>query len=700
VTAQGAERFPRLALKWAAAVSDFAATLVDGSRVATSFPLSVVPASLRGTSAVAEDLADAWGPCLDAATRALFAREEMGADAEEARVPYRAARAFALLASALAEAQLRGSLELVFADDANGPDAPLAKPLNPSAKRRDERGANGPTPLVGSDVADARSGSAFAVKRGRPSDARAALAARCLARVANWTFRRFETNIVETEKMENDIKDITLRRSVVSACASAARALDAGVDSETERAAEDGKSHRLKSHREKFRGENFRGVSFAAEARALGSALAAHAAHADAAAAAVAIAAGLARRPGFACAARAAEIVAAISARTDAGADGAVGGADALRASERKNTKIVTPLLLLTAVRTLLESESESVTVKVKKNVSSERAEKAATRLPPFAFAFASLAASADATTASVAKRALFGDATTATLEFGSDDAIAALAASSAFECAASSRNDTDTMTAFAEDGVPVALRALAAFFSDAAAPRRAAPRETAAFAALREGIRAISEEQKEQNSSPLATFLRALGPACASATLRRARLCAAPNRAHAARRADVVAAAEGLKFWAAATNALALESDDDAAVVARQTATVATFLPLALEAIAPTRIVVMRDGSDGGGDSRTACLESEEEAGGEDERAALAAAATRLVASLAGTAPAAFRAAVAALRPESTARLRAAMGGRDKTKLPSVGARAQGEPHQSRASTPPPPSFAAFENA
>ena len=687
----GAERFStRLALKWAAVVSDFAATLVDGSRVATSFPLSVVPASLRGTSAVAEDLADAWGPCLDAATRALFAREEMGADAEEPGVPYRAARAFALLASALAEAQLRGSLELVFADDANGPDAPLAKPLNPSAKRRDERGANGPTPLVGSDVADARSGSAFAVKRGRPSDARAALAARCLARIANWTFRP-ETNIMEMEK------DITLRRSVASACASAARALDAGVDSETEHAED----------------ANFRGVSFAAEARALGSALAAHAAHADAAAAAVAIAAGLARRPGFACAACAAEIVAAISARTDAGA---VGGADALRASERKNgvTKIVTPLLLLTAVRTLLESESESESVtrvKVSKG-ESERAEKAARKLlPPFAFAFASLAASADATTASIAKRALFGDATFfgATLEFGSDTgAIAALAASSVFECASIPRNDSRN-----EDGVPVALRAIAAFFSDAAAPRRAAPRETAAFAALREGLflkNAISEEQskeqsKEQNSSVLSTFLRALGPACASATLRRARLCAAPNRVYEQRRADVVAAAEGLKFWAAATNALALEkkSDDDAAVVARQTATVATFLPLALEAIAPTRDKEQRDGSDGGGDELcTACRkETEEEAGGEDERAALAAAATRLVASLAGTAPAAFRAAVAALRPESTARLRAAMGGRDKTKLPSeLKARAQGEPHQSRASTPPPPSFAAFENA
>ena len=706
--------FSRLALKWAAVASDFAAALVDGSRVAASFPLSVVPASLRGTSAVAEDLADAWGPCLDAATRALFAHKGMGADAEDADararedsdetpprepqeplVPYRAARAFALLASALAEAQLRGSLELYFVDDANGPDAPLAKPLNPSAKRRDDRGANGRTPLVGSDVADARSGSAFAVARGRPSDARAALAARCLARIANWTFRP-ETDIME--------KDITLRRSVASACASAARALDAGVDSDAEDA-EDAEDAGTEKFREKFR--DFRGVSFAAEARALGSVLAAHAAHADAAAAAVAVAAGLARRPGFACAARAAEIVAAVSACTDAGA---AGGANALLRASQKKTKIVTPLLLLTAVRTLLESSvltasvtGESVT---RESVTRERAENASR---PFAFAFASLAASADAATAAMAKRALFGDAFE-TLEFGNDDAIAALAAASVFECAVS-RNDTDRQKT--EDGVPVALRALAAFFSDAAAPRRAAPRETAAFAALREaisrnGIFGIGR------SPCCATFLRALGPACASATLRRARLCAAPNRSHAARRADVVAAAEGLKFWAAATSALALESDDAAAVVARQKATVAAFLPLALEAIAPTRIVVTRDGSDGGGDSLRGfetletleTLETEEEAGSpheereEGERAALAAAATRLVASLAGTAPAAFRAAVAALRPESTARLRAAMGGRDKGKLPSVGARAQGEPHQSQASMPPPPSFAAFENA
>ena len=301
--------FSRLALKWAAVASDFAAALVDGSRVApslrgrhaASFPLSVVPASLRGTSAVAEDLADAWGPCLDAATRALFAREEMGADAGEEdararedsdetpprepqapRVPYRAARAFALLASALAEAQLRGSLELHFVDDANGPDAPLAKPLNPSAKRRDDRGATSrPTPLVGSDVADARSGSAFAVARGRPSEARAALAARCLARIANWTFRP-ETDIMEKEK------DITLRRSVASACASAARALDAGVDSDAEKA-EDAEEAGTETFRETFR--DVRGVSFAAEARALGSVLAAHAAHADAAAAAIAVAA-------------------------------------------------------------------------------------------------------------------------------------------------------------------------------------------------------------------------------------------------------------------------------------------------------------------------------------------------------------------------------------------------------------------------
>ena len=376
----------------------------------------------------------------------------------------------------------------------------------------------------------------------------------------------------------------------------------------------------------------------------------------------------------------------------------------------------MTPLLLLTAVRTLLESSvltapvtGESVT---RESVTRERADNASR---PFAFAFASLAASADAATAATAKRALFGDAFE-TLEFGNDDAIAALAAASVFECAVSSDDTDKPDRQKTEDGVPVALRALAAFFSDAAAPRRAAPRETAAFAALREAISRNRMFGIGIGRSPtfLPTFLRALGPACASATLRRARLCAAPNRSHAARRADVVAAAEGLKFWAAAASALALESDDAAAVVARQKGDHAAFSPLALEATAPTRIVVTRSdgggdgGSDGGGDSLRGLGDPRDprdprdphEEREEGERAALAAAATRLVASLAGTAPAAFRAAVAALRPESTARLRAAMGGRDKGKLPSVGARAQGEPHQSRASTPPPPSFAAFENA
>ena len=77
----------------------------------------------------------------------------------------------------------------------------------------------------------------------------------------------------------------------------------------------------------------------------------------------------------------------------------------------QKKTKIVTPLLLLTAVRTLLESSvltasvtGESVT---RESVTRERAENASR---PFAFAFASLAASADAATSS-SLRAVFATA-------------------------------------------------------------------------------------------------------------------------------------------------------------------------------------------------------------------------------------------------------------------------------------------------
>ena len=100
----GRETQPRafLVLKWAAVASDFAKTLLlpersngfsgagaDGAEASggarggaghvaggsSPFPLSVVPPSLRARSAIAKDLADAWGPCLDAATSALFASE-------------------------------------------------------------------------------------------------------------------------------------------------------------------------------------------------------------------------------------------------------------------------------------------------------------------------------------------------------------------------------------------------------------------------------------------------------------------------------------------------------------------------------------------------------------------------------------------------------------------------------------------------
>ena len=84
----------------------------------------------------------------------------------------------------------------------------------------------------------------------------------------------------------------------------------------------------------------------------------------------------------------------------------------------------------------------------------------------------------------------------------------------------------------------------------------------------------------------------------------------------------------------------------------------------------------------------------------------ALASAAKTMVTSLAGAAPSAFRAAVAALRPESTARLRAAMARdtvRDVSREPTNekkkghSARVSVEDRTSTPLPPPPPSFAAF---
>ena len=678
-----------LALKWAAVASDFAETLLErtsaadeaetsegsseGSSVRSrralgaSFPLSVAPSSLRARSAVAKDLADAWGPCLDAAARALFAS---GTRHRRSEVAPHTLRAFARLASALARAQLLGSLALVFADDDEGPDAPLARPLNPNAggappRRRKEARAD--------DLSSSESAAPFAVARGRPSESAAALATRCLARVVTWTSLAPDGDEASTEP-EADVR--ASRRAAAAACAAVARALDRGVGAslDSEEAGEE--TTRLT----RLGGEE----GFAAEARALGSALALAARGEDAddaVAAAVAVAAGLARRPERACVARAAEMCEALG--EPAFSERSAARAPDARASARARA---TPLLLLTAVRTLLADAPAFGGEALAEALRAPRANARGTFARPFARAFASLAARADAATAAEAKRALFGDGET--VMEANDDVVAALAAASVGECAAGPTDGT-------REGRPIALRALAAFFSDAAAPRRAAAKETAAFAALR--VSGLFERAPEVSPPrpPLPAFLRALGPACASATLRRVRLCAAPRRAPATRRADVVAAAEGLKFWAVAVGALA-DGGGAAAAVARQTAAVAALLPLALEAIVP------RPGE--------AEDEAEAPAGdeGEDARAALAAAAKTLVTSTAGAAPEAFRAAAAALRPESTARLRAAMANdgfrpRDVARV----AVAPLEPlvegaagNAGVAATPPAPSFAAFERA
>ena len=348
----------------------------------------------------------------------------------------------------------------------------LAKPLNPSAKRRDDRGANGRTP---SRVGRRRRALRLRLRRG----ARAPLRRPRRARREVPRAHRERTFRPETDIME---KDITLRRSVASACASAARA---GRGRRFRRGGRGGRGGLWRTEpltrkvsrlsRRLVRGGGARaGLGFGGARRARRRR-----------------GGGGRRRRGPGAAPR----LRACAARA---ADDCRGGLRVYRRRrsrrrERapprvpKKTKIVTPLLLLTAVRTLLESSvltasvtGESVT---RESVTRERAENASR---PFAFAFASLAASADAATAAMAKRALFGDAFE-TLEFGNDDAIAALAAASVFECAVS-RNDTDRQKT--EDGVPVALRARSPR-SSRTPPRRAAaaPRETAAFAALREAI-------------------------------------------------------------------------------------------------------------------------------------------------------------------------------------------------------------------
>jgi hypothetical protein len=253
-----------------------------------------------------------------------------------------------------------------------GPDAALAKPLNPNADR-----------VFGfwETSFSVEKSSPFAVTRGRPLDGRAALAARCLARVAAWTFR--------TEHSEEDVPRI--RRAVNEACAAVAHALDAGVGADV-------------------RATTAEASSFAAEARALGLVLAAHASDADAAASAVVLAAGLARRPERFCVAAAAEISAAT-----------------LDASRRKSvfaSATTTTLLLLTAVRTLLETSKQTL----EEDSPS-----------PFVALFASLVSRADAETATSAKRALFSDAS---LFFKSDDVVAALAAASVDECVSTRYGD------------------------------------------------------------------------------------------------------------------------------------------------------------------------------------------------------------------------------------------------------------------
>ena len=404
------------------------------------------------------------------------------------------------------------------------------------------------------------------------------------------------------------------------------------------------------------------------------------------------LAAGLARRPERFCVAAAAEISVAT-----------------LDASRRKSvfaSATTTTLLLLTAVRTLLETSKQTL----EEDSPS-----------PFVALFASLVSRADAETATSAKRALFSDAS---LFFKSDDVVAALAAASVDECVSThtaTRACVSTQSTPSADHQKVALDKLAAFFSDARASRRRARSEAAAFKELRRRFSFRTESQEDNDKDDdgnsarrrLPTFLRLFGAACASATRTRLRLCASARRVSASRRKDVVAAAEGLKFWVAATEALGTtdlpDDDDEKYVVARQTATIAAFLPLALEAIVPSSSFEEEEDEDEEEDEREESFrgktkEEDDDAEKASELRALASAAKTMVTSLAGAAPSAFRAAVAALRPESTARLRAAMARdtvrdvtREHPKEKGHRARASVEDRTSTPLPPPPPSFAAF---
>ena len=156
--------------------------------------------------------------------------------------------------------------------------------------------------------------------------------------------------------------------------------------------------------------------------------------------------------------------------------------------------------------------------------------------------------------------------------------------------------------------------------------------------------------------------------------------------------RVDARAAAEGLKFWAALVNLVTIgitresevrEDSVGALLIALQAlrlSCVTVFLPLAIEAIEVS--------SPGPGTS---------------VNSALASASVRLITSVAGSAPNAFRTAVGKLSETSTERLRQAMAFRDtqnsRATPPNAVTPTPNSPAIGTTPTPlTPPSFASFE--
>lgn len=551
----------RLGEKWATVVTDFAAGIAGDDPLITTVTdtvsTTIVPTSLRGKPSVLQDLGDAWRPCLDAASEALFSVESK----ESLQKKHR----FAVSFLALCRASVRATLALT--KDDNGPNAPLAKPINPT-----NRGSS-------------NSSYEQTVKRGLPGEKQATTSVKAVTKIAKWLFEHQTAHASDFNSMLSET------------CTSVVAALDSGVG----------------THGDEHGGTD--SSSFVDECGGLAYSLASNSAtSAHAATLALAVASGLARRDELHAVSLAAKAVDNVVINAEASI------LNALR-----------PSMLITCVRVL--------------SFDSANDDERLTKLKPFVKTFADVldfdgmgkqSEGDDASRA--AMRILFSDVDRLR---GAPILSAACASVVAKQCL---YGQTDGFAA----------RALARFFSDKQASASA---ERAALSELRMSV----TEGNNVTSKGLHGLLQKFGAHIATAVLRRMRLvssCADSSD-------DVLAAAEGLKFWAALVSASSASEDT-------QTVCVSLFLSLAIEACVPVTGT---------------------------PAPALASAAVRLTTSLAGSAPNAFRTSVGRLSETSTARLRSAMA--FNTAPMSIKSRSPNpEPVKPVVVTAPitPPSFASFE--